>query len=110
MRIITIPMYPHFQPEYISFLKSIPFGATYRDIHQAFEDAGEDFPQYKNESPYPHNNRTLISNSLCKTANIIAVYDHKEDMYFVCKNRYTVIEGWFSKEDFNLLVMKEMGK
>lgn len=108
MRIITIPMYTHFQPEYISFLKSIPFGATHREINQAFEDAVEDFPQYKTESPYPYNNRTLISCSLCMTANIIALYDHKDNVYFVCKNRYTGDKGWFTKEEFNILVMKEM--
>lgn len=108
MRIITIPLYTHFQPEYISFLKSIPFGATHREVNQAFECAGEDFPQYKAETSRPWDRNHLISNSLCMTTNIIAVYDHKEGIYFICKNRHTGEKGWFTKEDFNNLVKKEM--
>ena len=49
----------------------------------------------------------LLSVKLQKLSNIIAIYEQPSEMFWVVKNRHTGREGWFTRCEFEVLMMKE---
>lgn len=57
--------------------------------------------------PSPFRN-CVLSMELRQVSNLIAVYNQVSEMYWVIKNRYIGREGWHTREEFEVLVMKEI--
>ncbi|CAH9013218.1 conserved hypothetical protein [Vibrio phage 501E54-1] len=56
-----------------------------------------------------YRSEVILTMKLKQLSSIIAVYDQINERYWMVKDRYINRGGWFTKKEFQVLVLKEAG-
>lgn len=112
MRIITLDSRV-LHPDTLAKIKAVPyFGDDEWENGRGFKSNMYNFENkiyITDDLCYPKDRRdTVLTMKAKQTSNLIAIFDQLSGMYWVIKNRYLGREGWHTRDEFQVLVMKEV--